>query len=610
MTLEEVRTKVREAAQAYYDGNSIMSDAAYDSLTDLLRLMNPNDSLLQKVGNGYSIKGIEEKEKFYHPIEVGTIDKVKEFKELVAWLKPGATFSTKLDGNSISGYLQDQNLTDIATRGEENVGINRTGKFEHLFPVKIDEPALAGRYVSVKGEAVIPKNLFTTANGFDIEKSSRNSVAGAITRKDNWKSVFKFVEFIAYTFTDCDTGEDLYNLINWKDYFTVEDQKPVGVLTKERLEEIKQTYKIGSKYDADGIVFKNPDGSMKAFKFEDETIVTELQNIEWTVGKDQRLTPVAIIRAVNICGATVDRASIGSFAKALEKRVWPVKATHEVRVKRANEVIPHLIETTFSSSEASPIQKIIPLCPACGQAGHRNGEHIFCINPDCKNIDESRLYNFAEFYYPADMGDSLAEKFFDAYGLKTVADLLNFNQKITKEIDGVGDAKQILLETFLENLKNPIEAKILYNVFVLGCGDSGSEKIVDCGFDIGNFVNGDSDLEINKLRKLSNFNSNIIKQMNLKKPELAEIYGLRTITQTKKQKGNVVGTFCITKARFKDDQKTKIESLGWYEDKTVKKTTTVLVTKDPNAVTDKTETAKKFGIKIMSIEQFLTFIER
>jgi hypothetical protein len=51
-----------------------------------------------------------------------------------------------------------------------------------------------------------------------------------------------------------------------------------------------------------------------------------------------------------------------------------------------------------------------------------------------------------------------------------------------------------------------------------------------------------------------------------------------------------------------------LKSKGWAEDCELKKTTMVLVVKDSSKTTTKTEKAKKYGTKVMSIEEFLAFV--
>lgn len=598
----QIQTLVKEltnASQAFYEtGDDIMSDAVFDSKWSLLYSLDPSNSLFTEISKGYKLKGIDEKEKFEHPIPVGSVDKVKEVSILKKWLHPKATFSTKIDGNSIVCYYKNGQLQNVVTRGSDNIGIIRTAKFIKIIPATIPVKG----YVAVRGEAAIKRKAYKVNKNFDQSKASRSAVAGAITRKDDWKVVFECVDFIAYTFIDCDNGDDISNVTEWSKLFNVEEQKDISLFNSMSLEDFKTKYKDEYEYDADGVVFKNPDGSMKAFKFEDEKAVTELLDVLWSIGKDQRLTPIAQLKEVQLSGAKISKASLGSFSKAVEVEAWPVFDIHKVELVRANEIIPHIeatiLKTGFVKSD------LIPKCPVCGTEGTVDGEHIFCRNINCGNINSSRLLNFASFFYPEGLSDKNTEKFFDAYGIATVRQLLDFNAPLTKEIYGVGESQKALFKQFLDKTRQNIDVKILYEVFINNCGSRAATKIVDSGFDIYQYVK--NPLELKKLYSISNFNSNIIELMVDARSFFEEVLEVRTVDQVQSPK--FYGTFCITGARFKADQLTKVNESGWAEDASIKKTTNILVTKDPNSTSGKIEKAKSYGIPVMTIDQFLEHI--
>jgi DNA ligase (NAD+) len=591
--------ELTEASQAFYEtGEDIMSDAVFDSKWSLLYSLDPSNKLFTEVSKGYKLKGIDEKEKMEHPIPVGSVDKVKDVSILKKWLHPKATFSTKIDGNSIVCYYKEGQLQEVVTRGSENIGIIRTAKFIKIIPATIPVKGL----VAVRGEAAIKRKTYKMNSNFDQSKASRSAVAGAITRKDDWKVVFECVDFIAYTFVDVENGDDLYDKTDWTKLFKVEEQKPISIFHEMTLEDFKKTYKDEYEYDADGVVFKNPDGSMKAFKFEDEKAVTELLDILWSIGKDQRLTPVAQLREVQLSGAKISKASLGSFGKAVEVEAWPVFTIHKVELVRANEIIPHIEATVLKTGYVK--SDLIPKCPVCGTEGTVDGEHIFCRNLKCENINSSRLLNFASFFFPEGMSDKNAEKMFDAYGISTVRQLLDFNSSLTKEVYGIGESQKALFKQFLDKTRQEIDVKVLYEVFINNCGSRAATKIVDSGFDIYQFIK--NPLEIKKLYSISNFNSNIINLMVDARSFFEEVLEVRKISQVQSPK--FFGTFCITGARFKADQLTAVNDSGWAEDSSIKKTTNILVTKDPNSTSAKIEKAKSFGIPVMTIDQFLEHI--
>ena len=79
----------------------------------------------------------------------------------------------------------------------------------------------------------------------------------------------------------------------------------------------------------------------KAFKFDNEARETTLLDVEWQVGNSGRITPVAILAPVIICGAEVERASLHnvSWVKKLDLYIGC-----KVLVSRRNDVIPYVEE--------------------------------------------------------------------------------------------------------------------------------------------------------------------------------------------------------------------------------------------------------------------------
>lgn len=599
MNLTNILEQLKEASQQYYEtGESNLSDKEFDDLLEIVRKEDPNNKILSEVGHGYILKGIDEKEKFEHPIEVGSIDKSKSLTDIRKFLNKSSTFSTKIDGNSVVCYYKNRKLFKIVTRGTKNIGIDRTAKFIKIIPKEIP----IGGYVAVRGEAAIKKIKYTEANGFDISKASRNAVAGAISRKDNWESVFKFVDFVAYTFKDCVSGKDLYDSLNWSEHFLVESQKEVPESFFNSTEEFKKIYKDDYEYEADGIVFKTGEEYI-AFKFEDESARTVLEDIEWSIGKDQRLTPVALLEPVELAGATIERASLGSYSRAVSIGCYPVQEKHMVEIIRANEIIPYVTKTISSTLQNNT--KTFPKCPVCGEFSELNGEHVFCVNPDCENIERTRLINFSEQFYPEGLSDKIIEKFFEYEDIETIFDLLEYEiPKKIPNIPGIGDCHGEKIITFLNNFSKEIDAKVVYKTFLLSCGERASEKIVDSGFDIYSFITNENELE--KLEKISNFNSNIISDLSSKRHLISAFLDFRKVIQNKSKSS--VGSFCITGARFKGEDLKRILELGWREDSSVKSSTTVLVTKDPNSNSTKIQKAKQLGVCVKSIEEFLEMI--
>jgi NAD-dependent DNA ligase len=146
-------------------------------------------------------------------------------------------------------------------------------------------------------------------------------------------------------------------------------------------------------YDMDGCVHKVLDESLRtllgtsnraprwavAHKFPPTIAITELIQIDVQVGRTGAITPVAILKPVDIDGVTVQRATMHNFYHMQNILCHPNRVINgtKVLVRRAGEVIPQVVSRVFPMTEAELLlleldpSKCIPIeipshCPACG----------------------------------------------------------------------------------------------------------------------------------------------------------------------------------------------------------------------------------------------------
>lgn len=114
-----------------------------------------------------------------------------------------------------------------------------------------------------------------------------------------------------------------------------------------------------------------------AHKFAPTTAVTELTDIEIQVGRTGALTPVAILKPVDLCGVTIKRATMHNFAhmQQLLGGVNRIRRNSTVIVRRAGDVIPQVVsrvtnplpEEYVNEINSSFLSLTIPThCPSCG----------------------------------------------------------------------------------------------------------------------------------------------------------------------------------------------------------------------------------------------------
>ena len=130
-------------------------------------------------------------------------------------------------------------------------------------------------------------------------------------------------------------------------------------------------------YDLDGLVYKVNDLSLQsrlgftsnaprwaiAHKFSADTAYTKVLNIEIQIGRTGALTPVAKVKPINIGGVIVSNATLHNEDEIIRK---DIRVGDIVKIERAGDVIPHVIEVDKSKREKSSKPFIFPVkCPSC-----------------------------------------------------------------------------------------------------------------------------------------------------------------------------------------------------------------------------------------------------
>jgi DNA ligase (NAD+) len=161
------------------------------------------------------------------------------------------------------------------------------------------------------------------------------------------------------------------------------------------------------RYEIDGIVLKLNDLAARprlgvtshhprwalAWKFEPRVEVTRLEGIMVQVGRTGLLTPVALLRPVDVSGVTVSRATLHNF---VELARHDVRTGDLVRVQRAGDVIPEVVERVSKRGKRSRPFRPPVKCPICRAKVVREGPLTWCPNRlACPAQLVGRLAHFA-----------------------------------------------------------------------------------------------------------------------------------------------------------------------------------------------------------------------
>lgn len=188
--------------------------------------------------------------------------------------------------------------------------------------------------------------------------SARNLASASLRTKDETMSEQNGVKFVAYDIinsfkfdvkTEVECLQHLQSL-GYKvvKYEHVSTEQLFDFFKNEEMAEIWRDCEI---YPIDGLVVK-PNAKTEhpeytghhqknqiAIKFAPATADSILRAVEWTVGNEGRLTPVALFDTVTITGSNISKASLASWDKI---QTLGLKIGDHIRVAKANDVIPDI----------------------------------------------------------------------------------------------------------------------------------------------------------------------------------------------------------------------------------------------------------------------------
>lgn len=630
MTTKQLEKKIREYNKAYREGNPLISDNQYDELIEKLKEKDPENEIFKK-------GVIEENEDSYReevlPKPMYSLEKIKDVEELRRFVRDvwqlknddQIVITPKYDGISLLVQESDQK---VWTRGDGEKGFRSD---LHYKKIQNGYKGLDYPFYYTFGEVIFPIESFLQHKG--SYKSARNCVAG-LFNADKPDDMLQYATFVRYgSFDDEELDKDSQLALmqetydNVTGYITISARVLLNNNNEEVLDVLNTIFEREKKFKCDGLVlevdsaekrkklgrlpnmnpryaiaFKNPEWSER-----ESTIVKE---IEWNVSKDGNLKPTLVFDPIDLCGATIQRATAHNAAYVLNNYIHPGA---EVIIARSGDVIPKHIETVdFDIQKYQELCDELTECPCCGKQlkWDSTQTELVCTNKNCKE----RKINEQIFFYTTlgieNFGEPTIRKFYEA-GYETFEDLLKATPEELMEIEGVGKSLVESLSKQFEDLeiKGRPFAQILtaYNCFGGVFGEKTCQMILDA-LDEDN-INKIMDLEEISIDDLINIEGVAKKTaivFNKGIEDFSKITNYIAISKIQNEKikaaenqMNVV----FTGVRDKELEKELI-SKGHIVGSGVSKKTTHLIVKDKNSTSSKMKKAQELGIKILTLEEF------
>jgi DNA ligase (NAD+) len=591
----------------------------------------------------------------------------------------------KIDGLAIELEYENGVFTRGSTRGDGMIGEDVTQNLRtieaiplHILPPDEVEKNLkklglrAGDYdtrpkvLIVRGEVFLTKREFAKINkeqertGAKTYANPRNVAAGSIRQLDPKITASRHLDSFQY-----DIVSDLGQATHKEEHLLLaafgfktnphnehaKDMREVFAF-REKWGEPARREKVDYEYDgtvvlvndnktfaAAGIIGKAPRAGI-AYKFSPREATTVVEDIKVQVGRTGALTPVAVMRPVNVGGITITHASLHN-ADEIER--LGLKIGDTVIVQRAGDVIPQITKVLPEFRTGRERAFTMPArCPVDDSPVVRDGAIARCSSKMCAAQHREALYHFASraAFNIEGLGPKIIDKFLDEGLISDAADIFElqkgdiaalerFGEKSAENIVAeVAQKKQVTLPRFLYalgilhvgeetavtlaknfqfpsaksqanaksqiNSKQHIPIKEIARVFTaLSLEDL--QKVPDVGPKVGQSIY-DWFREKRNINLLTRFE---------KAGVVVEAMPARTAASTKLAGQSFVITGSL-ESMDRESAKEKIRAQGGDASESVsKKTSYVVAGSEPGSKYDK---AQKLGVKIIDEKEFLKLL--
>lgn len=525
-----LRERIRAAEHAYYAlDNPIMSDAEFDDLVRELQALEAEhpefiapDSPTQRV-SGEAATGFA---KVRHAQPMLSLANVRTPDELRAWQQraqrqlPNATFAyvcePKIDGLSMNLTYRRGALAIGATRGNGEIGEDVTANVRTIkdIPARLrshdDHPI--PELVEVRGEVYMRHSDFERLNerlAAEAEAAgstprlfanARNGAAGSLRQKDPQVTASRPLSFLAYQIGAIEDGEESES--QWQILRRLEAWGFLVSPLAERVDSLEEAQDYCDRmaaarptvpYDIDGAVIKidavwqqqelgavarDPRWAI-AYKFAPVEGNTKLLDIEVSVGRTGKLTPIAKVAPVRIGGVTITSVQLFNADEVARK---DLRLGDTVVVQRHGDVIPGIVKALVEVRDGTERPWTFPThCPVCDAPVLRvEGEaDTFCTNEKCP---AQRLERIKHFVGQGAMdirglGEEIAEKLINAGLIHDVGDLYRITVEQLLELPGFQKKSASNLVNAIERSKSQPFARVLNGLGIRYVGEKAAETL-------------------------------------------------------------------------------------------------------------------------------------
>jgi DNA ligase (NAD+) len=570
MTQEEARQRIaalsEELEQHNYNyyilAKPTISDYEFDmKLEELARLekafpeyLSPT-SPTQRVGGGIT-KEFQTVEHRYPMLSLANSYSREEIEDFISRIRKSIAgdlefcCELKFDGLSISLQYENGMLVRAVTRGDGTRGDDVTTNVRTIRTVPLKLHGDFPSFFEMRGEIVMPFESFNRLNearaeaGEDLFANPRNAAAGTLKLQDSKVVAHRRLDNYCYYMMMDDLEsryqthyESLMAARKWG--FNISNFMALCKTTEEIFEFIdywdEKRHEL--PFAIDGIVLKvNSYAQQKAlgytakspkwaiaYKFKAEEVETELQSVDFQVGRHGTITPVANLAPVQLAGTTVKRATLNNEDFI---RQFDLHYGDTVTVVKGGEIIPKIIGINLNKRQAGAMPvEFVKTCPICGSTLVKNeGEAAwYCPNGSgCPPQIRGRIEHFigrkamnieslgegkVELLYEeglvnnvADLYDLTYDKLFGLEKVITIEDEYSLMPVATRKVSFKEKTAQNILDALEKSKSVPFE-RVLFALGIKFVGESVAKVLAKALHDIDHIMSASVEemTEINEI---------------------------------------------------------------------------------------------------------------
>jgi DNA ligase (NAD+) len=657
-----IKDEIRRHDYLYYvKDRPEISDSEYDRLfRELVELEQAHpelvtpDSPSQRVG----APPLQELLKVSHEQAMLSLDSIVEASEVLAFdqrmkrelesLSVEYSAEPKFDGLSVELVYDHGVFTRGATRGDGTTGEDVTVNLRTIrsLPLQLQTHSIVPDHLVVRGEVYMCLDDFQVLNrrmterGVDAFANPRNAASGSLRQLDSTITATRPLVVTCYEIMAASGSvppthwAELEALAQWG--------LPVPESARRRLcgsiddvmafHHETESMRDQLPYEIDGVVVKvnrrdwqsrlgmksrSPRWAI-AYKFAPRKEITVVQAIAVSVGRTGTLTPVALLKPVEVGGVTISRATLHNADEVARK---DIRVGDTVKVERAGDVIPAIAERVPIPGEKRTAPFCMPdHCPVCGSSVGREGAYYYCTG---QLVCGAQLKGAIEYFASKHalniegLGKKTVAQLVDRGLVRSLDDLYRLTKDDLVQLDGFADRSATLLLTSIAESKSVPLDRFLMGLGIRQVGQHIAKVLAREFGSLNEILSADRE-RLQHIREIGPEisdslvayfaeprNRNVITQLQESGVQIAP--GMATGDRAKSPLAGKTFVFTGGLDRFsRTDAQLAVEMAGARLASSVsKKTSYVVVGRDPGS---KLEQARALGVTILTEEEFASLI--